>query len=168
MVSRRDFIGSVIATVVGTGIPFRALRGPSFQPYDVDILLSRFSRIIELMRAPRDRQMASRVLLRLDNKEIIRGPEILRIEQPPERHPMTIICDDLEVTKSINVMGFVVINDKNQLVTEMSFDDGPCPFWGPERHKEDWIQRHPGESLPEKPFNGDKLIGRLTLSLWLS
>lgn len=163
MIRRRDFIGSVIATVVGSGMPFKALRGPSFEPYGTDPL-EKPARILDILRASESRQLACRMLLRTFDGEILRGPDIKQIERDSRTGAVTFIGDNLQFVETTTVQSYILINDRNQLVCESFFNGGPQTFLGNEAVKAKWLEHNPGKEYPHEP-GGDTLFGSLMLGL---
>jgi hypothetical protein len=163
MTTRREFIGSVLGTLVASGTAFRALAATPFEGYPD--ALTHIDRVLELMRASRNWQAASRILLRVADGTIIRGPAIGKIVQPETLNPLVFHGQDLRMEQSVVCTGFILINPRNQLVVEQRFQGGSQRFNGPAENLAAWRLHNPDKEPKPGSCDGDVLKSQITLHI---
>lgn len=165
MQNRRDFLGSVIGILATSGLPFKAIEAKPYLPAKNP--LNEFERILEVLKAPRYRQESCRLILRLAGDILIAGPKMSRIEQPCSTE-FKFFAEDFEVTRSITICGFQLVNWRNEFVNERKFERGSQTLLGAEEHRKSW-QANPnnvGKTPPAK-WQGDVLKASYHINIHL-
>jgi hypothetical protein len=152
MVSRRDFLGQVLGTLVVSRVPFFAIPATPYLPAGNEL-----ERILDLLAAPRRLQKRCRLILRLNDDTLLDGPRMSHIEQPSAAR-FGFFAEEFEAVRSFNLKGLQLINWRNEFVSERAFSGGPQRFFGLEELKALWhaSPANAGKTLPSE-WGGDTL-----------
>lgn len=161
MNTRREFLGSTIATFAASGLAFKAVAATSPTPFSDKI--NQIERWCRLFRATEAQQMATQLHIFVPEIGLIKGPKVSKITRPAET---TIVfeADPLLVTRTIYTEKLIVVDWRGELLGEGKFRY-KATLNGPKENQAAWEASPPFPFKRPKEFVGDTLHLTYTLNL---